>query len=318
LKKNSSHYDLTNCLVRALERQNAIDFLKVAVPANILSLMELDSLMPSQNSYITEDIRELFSDIVFTCKLNSGKEAYCSILIEHKSYKDPLVGFQIGGYIFGGYLQQIKSKEPFRVIIPLVFYHHEDKWAYRPIESYFEDIPEELRKFIPRFDVLFFDVKQLSDETIFDMRNTAMTTMFITQKHHSEPIKLLDRMEKIYESLQTQEERNSFERNFVYLLIAFKKNDQIIDIIQKSKNKPINNVFMTLYESLISEGVIKGEIKGRAEGRAEGREEGRLNGKIEVILNGFDKGHSISLLANITDFMEDEVRRILKDHKRIE
>jgi predicted transposase/invertase (TIGR01784 family) len=67
---------------------------------------------------------------------------------------------------------------------------------------------------------------------------------------------------------------------------------------------------MTLYESLISEGVIKG--------KAEGREEGRLDGKIEVILNGFDKGHSISLLANITDFTEDEVRRILKNHKRIE
>ncbi len=223
---------------RLLERQNAIDFLKVAVPANILSLMELDSLMPSQNSYITEDIRELFSDIVFTCKLNSGKEAYCSILIEHKSYKDPLVEFQIGGYIFGGYLQQIKSKEPFRVIIPLVFYHHEDKWAYRQIESYFQDIPEELRKFIPRFDVLFFDVKQLSDETIFGMRNTAMTTMFMTQKHHSEPIELLDRMEKIYESLQTQEERNSFERNFVYLWLRLRRMTRSLILFRKVKINP--------------------------------------------------------------------------------
>jgi len=67
---------------------------------------------------------------------------------------------------------------------------------------------------------------------------------------------------------------------------------------------------MTLYESLISEGVIKG--------REEGREEGRLDGKIEVILNGFDKRHSISLLANITNFTEEEVRRILKEHKSIE
>ena len=75
---------------------------------------------------------------------------------------------------------------------------------------------------------------------------------------------------------------------------------------------------MTLYESLISEGVIKGKAEGREEGKAEGREEGRLDGKIEVILNGFDKGHSISLLANITNFTEEEVRRILKEHMRIE
>ncbi len=115
-------------------------------------------------------------------------------------------------------------------------------WKYRSIESYFEDIPEILRRFIPKFDIIFFDVKQLSDQTIFDMRNTAMTTMFMTQKHHNQPIELLKRMDKIFESLQTQEERNSFEKNFVYFMLAFKKKDQIIDIIQKGNNKPVNNL----------------------------------------------------------------------------
>ena len=68
---------------------------------------------------------------------------------------------------------------------------------------------------------------------------------------------------------------------------------------------------MTLYESLI----LEGRIKGKLEGKLEGKIEGKLEGKIEVILNGFDKGHSISLLANITDFGEEEVKRILKEYK---
>ncbi len=64
--------------------------------------------------------------------------------------------------------------------------------------------------------------------------------------------------------------------------------------------------------------MLEGRLEGKIEGKIEGRLEGRLEGKIEAILNGFDKGHSISLLANITDFREEEVKRILKEYKRIE
>lgn len=53
-------------------------------------------------------MKELFSDILFECKMKSGDEAYCAVLIEHKSYKDPYAGFQIGEYLFSAYRHQIK------------------------------------------------------------------------------------------------------------------------------------------------------------------------------------------------------------------
>lgn len=291
-----------------LKKQNAIDFLKVALPDDVLRVLDLEQLKPTQNSFITKDIKELFSDVVYKCKLTTGADSYCSILIEHKSYKDPLVGFQVGHYIFNGYLQQIKNKEPFHVIIPLIFYHHEDKWIFKSVESYFNNISEELSRFIPRFDTVFFDVKLLSDETIFEIRNTALTTMLITQKHRIRPEELLDRMEKIFESLQTQEERNSFERNFVYILYIFKKEDYIIDLIRKNKDKPINHLFMTLYESITK--------KSKLEGKLEGEQIGIQKGKFEVVINGYNNGLSIPILTNITGFSEDEILRILEEHKK--
>jgi predicted transposase/invertase (TIGR01784 family) len=132
-----------------------------------------------------------------------------------------------------------------------------------------------------------------------------MITLFLTQKHYHNPEELLVKMEKIYESLQTEEERNSFNRNIVYLLLAFKKGAHIVDIIKKDQHKPIHQAFMTLYEQAISEGIQKGKL------------EGKLEGKTEVILKGYDNGVSLAILTNITDLTVAEVTRILKKNKRI-
>jgi predicted transposase/invertase (TIGR01784 family) len=71
--------------------------------------------------------------------MKSGDDAYCAVLIEHKSYKDPYAGFQIGEYLFSAYRHQIKNKDHFKIIIPILFYHHEQKWEFQPVEAFFED-----------------------------------------------------------------------------------------------------------------------------------------------------------------------------------
>ncbi|HMU02505.1 MAG TPA: Rpn family recombination-promoting nuclease/putative transposase, partial [Saprospiraceae bacterium] len=238
------------------KKENAIDFLKIAIPEAILDNININSIQPTSSTFITEELKEIFADIIYTCQLKDGSDAFCSILIEHKSYKDPYVGFQIGSYLFGSYRQQIKNKEPFRIILPLVFYHHEVNWTYKPIEEYFINFPVSFLKYIPKFEVEFFGVNNLSDQTIFNIRNVAISTMLMTQKHHHDTEELLDRMEKIYESLQTQEERNSFNYNFVYILIIGNRKSDTIEIIKKNKDKLINKVFMTLYEEITNQSKI--------------------------------------------------------------
>ena len=80
---------------RLLDKQNAIDFLKISLPEDVLNVLNLSTLSPTQNTFITDDIKELFADIIYTCQLKDGKEAYCCILSEDKSYKDPYIGFQL-------------------------------------------------------------------------------------------------------------------------------------------------------------------------------------------------------------------------------
>jgi predicted transposase/invertase (TIGR01784 family) len=313
---------------RLQNKQNAIDFLKIAVPQDVLSVISLETITPTQSSFMVEDMKELFADIIYNCKLKSGKEGYCSILIEHKSYKDPFIGFQINGYLAAAYNQQIENKEPFKAIIPLVFYHHQGEWQYRPIASYFEDIPQELLRFIPRFDIIPFDVNQQSDETLLSIRNVAISTMILTQKHYRNPYELIEKMEKIYESLQTQEEMNSFKTNFVYIMLLSKKEDNIIEIFQKNSDKLVNQVFMTLYEEITLQnkmegeqiGIQKGEQIGIQKGEQIGIQKGKQIGiqkeKIEVVLTLNDDQIPVENIAKYTRLSVAEVLRILSKNGR--
>lgn len=113
---------------------------------------------------------------------------------------------------------------------------------------------------------------------------------------------MFKKLEKIFESIQTQEERNNFNFIFLYIMNATKKEDKIIELIQKNITKPLNKQFMTLYESAIETGEQIGIQKK----------------EIEVVLKSFDNGISIPLISNITNLSEEEVMEILREHGKIQ
>ena len=50
---------------------------------------------------------------------------------------------------------------------------------------------------------------------------------------------------------------------------------------------------------------------------ADAEDRGKIEGKIEVVINSFNNGINISLIANITNLTEDEVLKILTDNGKI-
>jgi predicted transposase YdaD len=125
--------------------------------------------------------------------------------------------------------------------------------------------------------------------------------MFISQKHRNHPAHLFEKLSNILESLQTKEERNSFETIIVYVLTVFEKQIGIIDILKENINKPINKLFMTLYDEI--------ELKGKIEGKIEGE----LKNQRQTVINGFKNGLEIKMISNITQLAEEEVIKILKE-----
>jgi predicted transposase YdaD len=58
-------------------------------------------------------------------------------------------------------------------------------------------------------------------------------------------------------------------------------------------------------------------LKAKLEGKIEGKLEGKLEGKTEVIINGYEEGLNISILASITNLNEETVIKILKEHNKL-
>ena len=51
------------------DRQNAIDFMQFFLPDSILKHIDIQSLEHQKNSFIAPDLKEVFSDAIFSIKL---------------------------------------------------------------------------------------------------------------------------------------------------------------------------------------------------------------------------------------------------------
>jgi len=100
----------------------ASDYLKVPLPLFISENLDFETLTQTSESYISKQLRETFSDVVFSCKLKDADQyVKVSLLIEHKSYIDKYTPVQIGSYIFSGLQKQVANREKLSMIIPILF-----------------------------------------------------------------------------------------------------------------------------------------------------------------------------------------------------
>ena len=63
------------------KKEEATAFLKGSLPKELVKNINFDSLAPLKDSYIDEELKENFSDLVFTCKYKGKKrlKSPCSL-----------------------------------------------------------------------------------------------------------------------------------------------------------------------------------------------------------------------------------------------
>jgi hypothetical protein len=179
-------------------------------------------------SYLDDQLRKHFSDLVFSVQLKGQEFAASKIylLFEHKSTSEGLVVIQILRYMalqWKEIYDQGKTT-PYLLppIIPIVIYQGRESW--RPRNSFQEvvEIPSEgFRKFIPDFSFAFFNVKNVDKVKV--QQNVIL-------KFYVEMIKALDSPELrdllpqltrgLYESLGEKTALEYIEIFFKYLVKA--------------------------------------------------------------------------------------------------
>ncbi len=75
----------------------AKDLLKAHLSPAISQRIDWNTLHLSNKSYVTEQLKQLHSDVVYSCQVD-GKAAYIYCFIEHQSKADPLLPFRMLQY----------------------------------------------------------------------------------------------------------------------------------------------------------------------------------------------------------------------------
>ncbi|MEE4355888.1 MAG: Rpn family recombination-promoting nuclease/putative transposase, partial [Desulfococcaceae bacterium] len=163
------------------------DFLNNYLPPEVVRHIDTKSIELIKDSFIDNELREHFSDILCKVRLFSGGYAYVYTLFEHKSWPDSLVAFQLLRYMtriweqdFRNYEAEKKKKrkkgdrkksDPFRpvLIIPVVIYHGQQKWNISEKFSALFDCAPELEFGIPDFSYILCDLSRYEDHEIRGM-----------------------------------------------------------------------------------------------------------------------------------------------------
>ena len=247
-------------------RENAISFFRGYLPNDIAALADWRTLRIVKETFITPELKERFSDIVYTVRIRDAL-AFIYFLLEHQSTPDflmPLRFYHYIGDIWELHLKQNPDARKLPVVIPILFYHGKDEWNISPELKDMIDDPGPAARHVPNFEHILHDLSTLSDS---DIRGNIAVRLFlsVTRRIFSPDFgSHFDKMLPLFVELSWK--RTGMEYLETVLRYVYDARDdldpeetetKLVRVIDEDKKEAI----MTVAERLRQEGEIRGEIK---------------------------------------------------------
>ena len=248
-------------------KEVARDFILHYLPADIVALLDVDSLEIRKDSFVDKELLERFSDLLYAVNLKDKGSAYVYMLFEHKSFSDPLISLQLLRYMARIWEQALKEGKarPLPPIIPLVIYHGKVKWKIGLEFCNLFDLPEGLENFVPNFQYMLCDLSSYSDEEI---KGAVMLKAAILLLKHIFSEDLKDRFPEILKLLSKLVEKQSgleyLETILRYVVSGsdkIKKEDIESAVMEVLREKG-GDIMPTVAEQWIEQGMQQGMQQG--------------------------------------------------------
>ena len=149
----------------------AKDFITHFLPPSVRETIDVASIQPQKDSFISYDLQEYFSDLLFQTKIHQ-KPAYVYFLFEHKSYHDYYTALQLLRYMVEIWEIKRDNKEENKlpIIMPIVLYHGDADWyagtSFHHLLEGYKDFPSDLQKYVPDYEFFLYDVSGYKDENV--------------------------------------------------------------------------------------------------------------------------------------------------------
>ncbi|MBW5879332.1 Rpn family recombination-promoting nuclease/putative transposase, partial [Yersinia enterocolitica] len=172
----------------------ARDFMELHLPAELRAICDLNTLKLESGSFVEDDLRQYFSDVLYSVKTTEG-EGYVHVLIEHQSSPDKHMAFRLIRYAVAAMQRHLDAgHKKLPLVIPVLFYVGKRSpypYSTRWLDEF--DAPELAHKLYSGAFPLV-DVTVIPDDDIMEHRSMAALTLLQKHIHQRDIATLTDRL----------------------------------------------------------------------------------------------------------------------------
>lgn len=283
----------------------ARDFMELHLPAELRAICDLSTLKLESGSFVEDDLRQYFSDILYSLKTSNG-DGYIHVLVEHQSTPDRHMAFRLMRYAVAAMHRHLEAgHKQLPLVIPVLFYTGKRSpypYSTRWLDE-FEDPSLAENLYGSTFPLV--DVTVIPDEEIMGHRSMAALTLLQKHIHQRDIATLTDRLATLL--MADYLSSPQVTALIHYLLQAGESADSEAFVRELAQRVPQHGeALMTIAQQLEQKGIEKGIQLGEQRGIEKGRNEGKLEVARTMLQNGIDR----NTVMKMTGLSEDELSQI--------
>ena len=258
------------------------DFLEVSVGKGFADELVAGSFAEMKTDFIGKDLQDFYSDIICSARVGDSEYQF-AFLIEHKSYPDKQVTFQILNYL-QKLLEKSWSKKKFiQPVLAFLVYHGEGQSKLIDFDAEYSHLPEEIKPDLFGVRIREVNIAELDPEAITG--NLLYISYLLVSTNRAKDKRehigfILKQMSDIGDLKLQRFVENNIETIFYYLLnVTDLPFEEIKMIISEYYYREVDKV-KTTADQLREEGMETGERKALEEMAIK-----QLEGKFKITLS---------------------------------
>ncbi|MBW1254051.1 Rpn family recombination-promoting nuclease/putative transposase [Pantoea allii] len=288
----------------------ARDFMELHLPAELRAVCDLSTLKLESGSFVEDDLRQYFSDVLYSLKTTHGDDGYVHVLIEHQSSPDKHMALRLLRYAVAAMQRHLEAgHKTLPLVIPVLFYTGKRSpypYSTRWLDE-FTDPALASRLYGEAFPLV--DVTIIPDEEIAEHRSMAALTLLQKHIHQRDLAELVDKLVPVL--LAGYLSSSQVISLIHYIVQAGETADAEALVRELAHRVPQHgDALMTIAQQLEQKGIEKGMEKGIQLGREEGRSEGEREATLKIARTMLQSGLDRETVMKMTGLNEDDLALI--------
>lgn len=284
------------------------DFIEIHLPSRLRTLCDLTTLELKPASFIEENLRAYYSDVLWSMKTSEG-DGYIYVVIEHQSSPDTHMAFRLMRYAIAAMQSHLDAgHDTLPLVVPMLFYHGIDTpypfslcWL-----DEFDNPALAHQLYLSAFPLV--DITVVPDDDIMQHRRVALLELMQKHIRRRDLMGLADKVASLLTTGTTND--SQLKALFNYLLIQHGHKPRFSRFMRKlAQQVPgYKESTMNIVEKIRRAGQRKGLREGMQRGLEKGLAEGRREEALRIAGSMLEDGLPRELIVRITGLSEDDVK----------